>query len=149
VERPAVRGFISYLNPKVEDEMIPKKTCMAESVMTKVEKLDNLTIELIKVCISFHFNFSIHLLTSIIQTINSKISLVWDGWSTRNRRPYTSVSVVYIHSPPSNDNLWTLKSHLIEFNSTVGRHTGVMIGNDLIKTIRKFMFEKQACICCL
>ena len=49
VERPAVRGLISYLNPKIEDEAIPKKTCMADTVNTNVEKLDNITIELIKV----------------------------------------------------------------------------------------------------
>ena len=55
MERPAVRGFISYLNPKVEDEAILKKTCMADTVNTKVEKLDNITIELIEVCISFTF----------------------------------------------------------------------------------------------
>jgi hypothetical protein len=55
VERPAVRGLISYLNPKVEEESIPKKTCMADTVNTKVEKLENITIELIKVRISFHF----------------------------------------------------------------------------------------------
>ena len=45
------------------------------------------------------------------------------------------VSCTFIHSPPENDNLWTLKSNLIEFNLTVGRHTGVMIGKDLVKTI--------------
>lgn len=55
MERPAVRGFISYLNPKIDDEAIPKKSCMADTVNAKVEKLDNNTIELIKVCISFHF----------------------------------------------------------------------------------------------
>ena len=43
------------MNPKIEDEAIPKKTCMADTVNTKVEKLDNITIELIKVCISSHF----------------------------------------------------------------------------------------------
>jgi hypothetical protein len=90
----------------------------------------------------YFIHFLLRLFT-FIQAINSKISLVWDGWSTRNRRPYTSVSIVYIHSPPGNDNLWTLKSHLIEFNSTLGRHTGTMIGNDLVKTIRKFKFEKK------
>jgi len=37
------------LNPKVEDKAIPKKTCMADMVSTKVEKLDNITVELIKV----------------------------------------------------------------------------------------------------
>ena len=51
VERPAVRGFISYLNPKVGDENIPKKSCIADAVNTKVEKLDELTVELIAVCV--------------------------------------------------------------------------------------------------
>ena len=92
----------------------------------------------------FHLISSVHLFTSI-QAIKSKISLVWDGWSSRNLRPYTSVSIVYIHSPPENDNLWTLKSNLIEFNSTVGRHTGKMIGKDLVTTVRKFKFEKKVC----
>jgi hypothetical protein len=78
-----------------------------------------------------------------IQAIKSRISVVWDGWSTRNRRPFTSVTIVYIHSPSDNDNLWTLKKHLIEFNSTVGRHTGEMIGNDLVTSIRRFRIEAK------
>lgn len=143
MERPAVRGLISYLNPKVADEHIPKKTCMADRVNTKVEKLDDITIELIKVCIPF--TLTIRSLFTVIQTIHSKISVVWDGWSTKNRRPHTSVSIVYIHSPAGNDSLWTLKNHLIEFSLTVGRHTGILIGNDLVNTIKKFMFEKKVC----
>ena len=38
-----------------------------------------------------------------------------------------------------------LKNHLIEFNSPVGRHTGEMIGKDLVATIRKFEFENKVC----
>jgi hypothetical protein len=71
--------------------------------------------------------------------------MVWDGWSTQNSCPYT-VSITYIHSPPDNDNIWTLKKHLIKFNSTAGRHTGEMIGNELLTTIRKFNIEKKVCV---
>ena len=46
-------GFISYLNPKISDELIPKKSCMADAVNTRVEQLEDLTIELIGVCILF------------------------------------------------------------------------------------------------
>jgi hypothetical protein len=53
VERPAFRGFISYLNPKIGDELIPKKSCMADAVYTRVEQLEDLTIELIGVRILF------------------------------------------------------------------------------------------------
>jgi hypothetical protein len=49
VERPAVRGLISYLNPQVDEGLIPKKTCMADAVMTRVERLEDLTIDLVKV----------------------------------------------------------------------------------------------------
>ena len=40
------------LNPKIGNELIPKKSCMADVVNTKVEQLEDLTIELIGVCIS-------------------------------------------------------------------------------------------------
>ena len=63
----------------------------------------------------------------------------------RNHRPYTSVTIVHIYSPPDNDNLWTLKNYLIEFNPTVSRHTGKMIGKDLVQTIQKFKFNKKVC----
>jgi len=76
VERPAVQGFISYLNPKVEDEVIPKKTCMADAVNTKVEKLDNIRIDLIKVCISFHFLHSfVHIYSG--NKFKDQFSLGW------------------------------------------------------------------------
>jgi len=54
-----------------------------------------------------------------------------------------SISIIYIHSPANNDQLWTLKNNLIEFNSTVGRHTGEMIGKDLVTTIQKYRSEKK------
>ena len=49
VERPAIRGFISYLNPKMQDNDIPKKSCMADSVNEKVLHLETVTFDIIEV----------------------------------------------------------------------------------------------------
>ena len=38
---------------------------------------------------------------------------------------------------------WELKKYLLEFNSPVGRHTGILIGKDLVATIRKFRIETK------
>lgn len=48
-ERPAVRGFVQYLNGKVKETDIPKKSAMAESVAARVEGLEEITKDLIKV----------------------------------------------------------------------------------------------------
>jgi hypothetical protein len=95
VERPAVRGLISYLNPKATDEQIPKKTCMADTVNTKVEKLDDITIELIKVCIPFilGYSFTIHCYSDYF--IEDLCSL---GWVVNQEPSPTHVSQHRIHS---------------------------------------------------
>ena len=53
VEHPAFQGFISYLNPKIGNELILKKSCMENAVNTRVGQLEDLTIELIGVRILF------------------------------------------------------------------------------------------------
>lgn len=50
VERPAVRGFITYLNHTLRDNDIPKKSAIANSVNGKVIQLEEMTLEIIKVC---------------------------------------------------------------------------------------------------
>ena len=49
VERPAVRGFITYLNHTLLDNDIPKKSAMANSVNGKVLQLEESTLDIIKV----------------------------------------------------------------------------------------------------
>jgi hypothetical protein len=70
--------------------------------------------------------------------IDSLVSIVYDGWSLRRHRSFASYSIQYIYSPPDNPYHWSLKSHLLEFHWTVGRHTGLMVGNDIIGVIQKF-----------
>lgn len=63
VERPAVRGFITYLNHTLRDNDIPKKSAIANSVNGKVIQLEEITLEIIEVCIA-GFRCSVLLLTT-------------------------------------------------------------------------------------
>ena len=66
-------------------------------------------IELIKVCILFCFLYSFcsHYLGN---NLEDHFSL---GWLVHLEPSPIYLCIVYIHSPPENDNLWTLKSNLI------------------------------------
>ena len=50
---------------------------------------------------------------------------------------------IYIHSPPDNSSLWSIKSHLLAFNQTMGRHAGQVVGQELVDSIKRFEFEDQ------
>ena len=39
---------------------------------------------------------------------------------------------------PDKPNDWFLKSHILAFDPTVGRHTGNAIGKDIVKILQKF-----------
>jgi len=92
---------------------------MGDAVMEKVAKLDEIDLDLVK-------------------GIDSLVSIVYDGWSSKRRRSFASYSIQYIYSPPEDPYHWSLKSHLLDFHRTVGRHTGLMVGNDIVGVIRKF-----------
>ena len=49
-----MRGFITYLNPKLRDDDIPKKSTMAAAVSSKVAHLEQVTMEIIDVRIYAH-----------------------------------------------------------------------------------------------
>ena len=50
VEYSTVHGFILYLNSKIQDNDIPKKSCIAGAVNTKVVHLETITFDIIEVC---------------------------------------------------------------------------------------------------
>lgn len=60
VERPAVRGLITYLNPKLRDDDIPKKSAMAAAVYAKVAQLENVTMEIVDVRIITYLLYFCH-----------------------------------------------------------------------------------------
>lgn len=49
MERPAVRGLVTYLNHTIHDNDIPKKSAIANAVNGKVIHLEEITLEIIEV----------------------------------------------------------------------------------------------------
>ena len=92
--------------------------------MEKVEKLDKINLDL-------------------VTSINSLVSIVYDGWSSKRRCSFASYSIQYIYSPPEDPYHWSMKSHLLDFHRTVGHHTGLMVGDDMVKVIQKFGLEDK------
>lgn len=75
------------------------------------------------------------------QNIKSLVSFIFDGWTTKRRRPFTSVSIQYIHSPDNDPYDWSLRSHLLAFQRTVGRHTGANLGQELVDVAKRYRLE--------
>ena len=71
------------------------------------------------------------------------LSIVWDGWLSKQCHPYSLFLMQYIHSPCNDPYTWTLKNHLLTFNHTAGHHTGEMVGKDLVDVICKFKLEDK------
>ena len=97
---------------------------MGDMVMDKVDALNKINLDL-------------------VTSINSLVSIVYDGWSSKRHRSFASYSIQYIYSLPEDPYHWSLKSNLLEFHQTVGRHTGLMVGNDMINVIQKFVLKDK------
>ena len=80
----------------------------------------------------------------IWKRIDWKITASWDGWSTKRRRPYSAFAVHYIDYAPNKPNNWFIKSHLLAFEPTVGRHTGNAIGCDIVNILERFGIVDKA-----
>ena len=110
VECPAVREFITYLNHKLWDDDIPHKSSIASTVNAKVLQLEELTLAIVEVCSSC-LN-PCQSLPTIQKCIPSKVSTIWDGWSTRKWQPFILFSISFVDSPLNNNTLWLLKKLL-------------------------------------
>lgn len=126
VEHPSFCCLIHYLCPKLNPSDILKHTCIGDMVMEKVDELDQIDLDL-------------------VTSINSLVSIVYDSWSSKRCQSFASYSIQYIYSSPEDPNHWSLKSHLLEFHQTVGQHTGLMVGNDMIDVIQKFRLKDKVC----
>ena len=96
-------------------------------------------------CSPFRVRFSAHK----AQEIPSRISIIHDGWSTKCHRLFSSICIQYIHSAPETPRIWTLKNHLLDFKRTIGRHTGVLVGQELVDVVGKFGFMSKVSFCIL
>ncbi|KAF5338265.1 hypothetical protein D9611_014619 [Ephemerocybe angulata] len=122
VNRASFQRLCCFLNPKLSIDMIPHRTMLTDAIIEKGERLEEIDLR-------------------IIANIKSKVTIVWDGWSTKNRRSFTALGLQYIDEVEGND--WVLKNLLLAFEPSVGRHTGKAIGRELVTTIRQYHFEDK------
>lgn len=87
------------------------------------------------------FNYSFFLGSHrLSQRIKSLVTLIWDGWSTKNRRSFTAMAIQWIDEEK---NGWKLKSMLLSFDASVGRHTGKAAGREIVSVVRRLGFEDK------
>ena len=115
---------------------------MANAVVEKIQELDVIDKDL--VVVSKYITSQMGMTDMFI----AHISIIWDGWLTKHCHTFSSFVIQYIYSPLENSSLWSIKSHLLAFNQTVGHHTRQVIGQELVDSIKKFQFKDQVhCIC--
>ena len=111
-------------------------------MLEKIEKLNEIDKALIAVC------FLTHLTASSNRSDYDRMSpLAFPSFGMagpRNAAPnFFIFSIQYIDSPPGNPQEWTLKRHLLVFNRTISRHSGEIVGKELVSVIKKFELEEK------
>ncbi|KAJ2912911.1 hypothetical protein MD484_g7495, partial [Candolleomyces efflorescens] len=76
----------------------------------------------------------------LIESITSLITIVSNGWLTKNRQPFTGIGIQYIDNTTGT---WTLKSLLLSFESSKKRHTGKEIGRELVRVVKEYDFTDK------
>jgi hypothetical protein len=97
---------------------------ISDAVMEKVGELDRIDYDM-------------------IQAIRSRISCDFDGWSSKRGKSFTSFTIHHIHSPPEDPDDWSLKSTLLEFKYSQGRHTAEAYGKEIVGVVTKFNFATK------
>jgi hypothetical protein len=79
----------------------------------------------------------------LLEAIDSRITLLSDGWSAKKRTGYNAIGIQYIESDPVDETSWRLRRNILTFEASPGRHTGEEIGKELLKTVKKFNFGSK------
>ena len=116
--------------------------CLGSAVAKKIENLVGIDQEIILVSCMLSDVFYLSI-TIFFQKISLLISLVTDRWSAMHHHQYSSFSIQNMDEPSDTLKLWVLKSHLIDFKHSNRHHTGVRVGEELIKVITKFGLQKK------
>lgn len=116
VEYPPFRNFILFLRDTLEDKDIPHRTTIRRLISTiHVQYFDKLKSEL--------------------QGSEGMIALTIDGWDDKEMRAYLGVTAHFMRrtNKASSQGKLVLKSALIAFLPTPGRHTGQVLAKALLK----------------
>jgi hypothetical protein len=70
--------------------------------------------------------------------VDSKISMMFDSWTSFPGHPFLSITAHYIDSPAENPHEWELKVEQLAFAPIHSNHSGANIGKILIENINKY-----------
>jgi hypothetical protein len=77
------------------------------------------------------------------KTVDSKISITFDSWTSEPGMPFLSVTAHYIDSQDGKPQEWELKSEQLTFMIINGNHNSSNIGRILIETINNCNFHTK------
>jgi hypothetical protein len=63
-----------------------------------------------------------------LKHVNSKISMMFDSWTSLPGHPFLSLTAHYIDSPTDKPQEWELKMEQLAFTPIRGNHSGVTLG---------------------
>jgi hypothetical protein len=71
-------------------------------------------------------------LRKFLNSNESKISFIVDGWTSSSQIPFLGIIVCWI------DDSWELQTRVLDYAITKGTHSGVNLANDFLKVISDF-----------
>lgn len=119
MDKGPFRRLLQYLRPSLSDNDIPHRTKTRDEILERAR----LAIERVQ---------------EKLKHVDSKISMMFDSWTSEPGDPFLSITAHYIDSPTDTPQEWELKTEQLAFTPINGNHSGANIGRILIETIDKY-----------
>jgi hypothetical protein len=79
----------------------------------------------------------------IVQDILGKISVTFDGWTSKSRDAYLSFTIHYITSPPDCLMEWQLENEVLALPHLEGGHSSLNQGDVIVRVVDHYEISKK------
>ncbi|GJE88702.1 hAT transposon family protein [Phanerochaete sordida] len=118
VDQPSFRALLSYQRPSMKESELCHRTKMTDIVIERAQLI-------------------MEELDSELQTCPGKVSLTFDGWTSKIMTAYLAITAHYITVD------WTLRSELLAFSELEGSHSGENMGQELHNAVTTHELENK------
>lgn len=122
--------MLYYQRPTMKDGDVYHRTKTMGSVQERAKAMEAELDKELEVCTP-EFVRSISQLNKALEDCPGKVSLTFDGWTSKIMTAYLAITAHYITAD------WELKSDLLSFQELEGSHSGENIGDVLFNTVVK------------
>lgn len=144
MEKGSFRALLKYQRPATKDSDIPGRQKLQEEVVRKSDE----AVERIKTLFKVSFYAYIYLspyISDILQSVDAKISITFDAWTSKSYDPYLAITAHYIDAPADQPFEWSLSSKVICFAEMHGRHTGENMAKMIKDSLDEYDIETKVC----